>query len=85
MLYEDFIRYKAEKNKEITEQMKLPMEDNIEENNLVSDSFVYDNLENFGKFLQIMTDNKQDRPIAVEFYEMQKRICRLETELECLR
>lgn len=83
MLYEDFLSYKAAKNAEITAQMKLPMEENKEENNLLSDQLVYDNLENFGKFLQVITENKQDRPIAVEFYEMQKRICRLETELEC--
>lgn len=83
MLYEDFLRYKAAKNQEVVSQMKLPMDENREENTLLSDQLIYDNLENFGKFLQFMNDNKQDRPLAVELYEIQKRILRLEVESEC--
>jgi len=83
MLYEDFLRYKAAKNQEIVAQMTLPLEENKEANNLLLDRLIYDNIENFGKFLQVITENKQDRPIVVEFYEMQKRIVRLETESEC--
>lgn len=83
MLYEDFLRYKAAQNKEVVSQMKLPMDENREENTVLSDQLIYDNLENFGKFLQFMNDNKQDRPLAVELYEIQKRILRLEVESEC--
>ena len=83
MLYEDFLRYKAAQNKEVVSQMKLPMDENREENTVLSDQLIYDNLENFGKFLQFMNDNKQDRPLAVELYDMQKRILRLEVESEC--
>lgn len=85
MLYEEFIQYKAAKNAEITARMKLPMEENKEENNLISDELVYDNKEGFVKFVQMLNDEKIERPLALELYEIQKALCRLQAESECLR
>lgn len=85
MLYEEFIQYKAAKNAEITARMKLPMEENTEENNLISDELIYDNKEGFVKFVQMLNDEKIERPLALELYEIQKALSRLETELECSR
>jgi hypothetical protein len=83
MLYAEFLEYKAAKNAEVTAKMKLPMEENKEENNLISDEFIYDNREGFVRFVQMLNDEKIDRPLAIELYEMQKALIRLETESAC--
>lgn len=85
MLYEEFIQYKAAKNAEIAARMKLPMEENKEENNLISDELVYDNKEGFVKFVQMLNDEKIERSLALELYEIQKALCKLQAESECLR
>ena len=83
MLYEEFLKYKAEKNAETIALMKLPMEENKEENTIVADKLIYDTLQNFGLFLNALAEAKQDRHIAAELYEMQKRILQLETDSKC--
>jgi hypothetical protein len=83
MLYEEFLGYKAAKNAEVTAKMKLPMEENKEENNLISDELIYDNREGFVRFVQMLNDEKIERPLAIELYEMQKALVRLETESAC--
>ena len=83
MLYEEFLKYKAEKNAETIALMKLPMEENKEENTIVADKLIYDTLQNFGLFVNALAEAKQDRQLAAELYEMQKRILQLETDSTC--
>jgi len=79
MLYDKFLKYKAEKNTELLKQVKTPEAKNKMHNLSIYKKIITDTPQSFQEYCNM--DENKDKPMIFHIYDIQKEISKLKIEV----